>query len=387
MKPRIAVVLGVVFASSLFTIINANAAAGLAPAQIEQIVNEVIKPILKENDIPGMAVSLTYQGEHYFYNYGVASKESGSKVTKETLFELGSVSKTFAATLASYAQVNGLLSLNDNASHYFPALAGSSFDKISLLNLGTYTAGGLPLQFPDDVDNQAKMIAYYKSWQPLYAAGTYRQYSNPSLGLFGYLAAKSLGGNYEDLLQQHVIEKLGLSHTYFHVPQAQMNHYAYGYSKQGEPIRVNPGVLDAEAYGLKSNSEDMINYVAANINTLKRDGKLQQAIRETHTGYFKVDEMIQGLGWEFYSYPTTLERLLTGNSSHMAMVANKATALVPPQPPIENIFINKTGSTNGFGAYVAFIPSQQLGIVMLANKNYPNDVRVTAAYRILSALK
>lgn len=50
------------------------------------------------------------------------------------------------------------------------------------------------------------------------------------------------------------------------------------------------------------------------------------------------------------------------------------------------MLINKTGSTNGFGAYVVFVPARQIGVVMLANRNLPIPERVRAAYQILKAL-
>ena len=62
------------------------------------------------------------------------------------------------------------------------------------------------------------------------------------------------------------------------------------------------------------------------------------------------------------------------------------TRLNPALPPQDNVLINKTGSTSGFGTYVAFVPAKGIGIVMLVNKNYLIAARVKAAYEVLAAL-
>ncbi|MBH8614923.1 beta-lactamase, partial [Pseudomonas mohnii] len=362
----------------IFAVCVAALAAGqcIAQDQMETLVNAAVRPVMQAQGIPGMAVAVTVNGKPHYFNYGVASKENAQPVTENTLFEIGSLSKTFTTTLAAYAQASGKMSLSDKASQVWPALRGSAFDHISVLQLGTYTAGGLPLQFPDAADSADKMLGYFKQWQPTYAAGTHRQYSNPSLGLFGYLAAQSMGQPFDELMEHTLLPKLGLKHTYLKVPQAQMGFYAQGYNKDDKPVRVGPGALDSEAYGVKTSTSDLIGYVQANLQPSLLEKPLQQAIALTHTGYYRVGEMTQGLGWELYQYPVTLDQLLAGNSPQMAMEAHKVQWLNPPQPQPKNLLLNKTGSTGGFGAYAMFVPSKDIGIVILANKNYPIAERV-----------
>lgn len=387
MKNKHLQTLAVIAAVSLFSGACTQAIAGDDRANIERVVDEAVRPVMTEYDIPGMAVAVTVEGRRYVFNYGVASKETGQKVGDETLFEIGSISKTFTATLAAYGEARGDLSLSDRAGKHLPALAGSRFEEIRLLDLATYTAGGLPLQFPASVKTQKEMIAYFKAWQPDYNPGTHRLYSNPSIGLFGYLAAKGMGEPFDDLMEKTLFPALGLTETHMRVPEDRMDDYAHGYSKAGKPVRVSPGVLDSEAYGVKTTAADLIRFVEANMGGAALDETLRRAIAATHTGYFSVGDMTQGLGWEMYPYPVELEPLLAGNSPEVSFKPNRVTRHDPPLVPRENVLINKTGSTSGFGAYAAFVPAERIGIVILANRAYPIPARVKAAYRILTALE
>ncbi len=365
--------------------ISAKAEGAIKEDKLHQIVDETIAPIMTEHKIPGMAVAITVNGKNYFFPYGIASRESRQKVSENTLFEIGSLSKTFTATLGGFGVAKGDFKLSDPATNYMPELASSSFDKITMLDLATYSAGGLPLQFPDSVTDEKSMIAYYKGWKADYPRATERLYSNPSIGLFGYLAAKSMGKPFEMLMEKKLLPEFGLKNTFIHVPESRASDYAYGYSKADKPVRVSPGALDAQAYGIKTTALDLIHFVQLNMNNAALDRNLHKAIATTQTGYYRVGDMMQGLGWELYDYPVNLNTLVSGNSADMALKPQKIEKLDPPlQSP--DVFINKTGSTGGFGAYAAFIPAQKIGVVLLANRNYPNEDRVKAGYKILQAL-
>ncbi|HCL3842810.1 TPA: PDC family class C beta-lactamase [Pseudomonas aeruginosa] len=376
-------------AASTLLFATTPAIAGEAPAdRLKALVDAAVQPVMKANDIPGLAVAISLKGEPHYFSYGLASKEDGRRVTPETLFEIGSVSKTFTATLAGYALAQDKMRLDDRASQHWPALQGSRFDGISLLDLATYTAGGLPLQFPDSVQkDQAQIRDYYRQWQPTYAPGNQRLYSNPSIGLFGYLAARSLGQPFERLMEQQVFPALGLEQTHLDVPEAALAQYAQSYGKDDRPLRVGPGPLDAEGYGVKTSAADLLRFVDANLHPERLDRPWAQALDATHRGYYKVGDMTQGLGWEAYDWPISLKRLQAGNSTPMALQPHRIARLPAPQALEGQRLLNKTGSTNGFGAYVAFVPGRDLGLVILANRNYPNAERVKIAYAILSGLE
>ncbi|SEH33337.1 class C beta-lactamase [Chryseobacterium culicis] len=356
-------------------------------SDFDNYLDALVQPVMEKNDIPGVSIAITVNGKHTFFNYGLASKADKIEVTNTTLFELGSVSKTFTATLASLSQVNGTLNLSDPVSKYMPEIKNPAFDQIKLYHLGTHTAGGFTLQLPDEITNNEQLINYYNAWKPDYPAGTQRMYTNPSIGLLGVIAGKTFKQPFTKAMTQNVFTKMGLNNTFYEVPAENMSQYAFGYSKNDEPIRVNPGVLADEAYGVKSCTQDMITFIDANMGIGNIDSKLSAAIMNTHTGYFNTTEMTQDLIWEQYNYPVTLEQLQKGNSADMAFKPNSVKEILPHQKPKLDVLINKTGATNGFGAYVMYVPSKKIGIVILANKNYPNAERIDIAYKILSYIE
>jgi beta-lactamase class C len=70
----------------------------------------------------------------------------------------------------------------------------------------------------------------------------------------------------------------------------------------------------------------------------------------------------------------------------VSLAAVPVREIAPPEPPRGDVLINKTGSTNGFAAYIAFVPGMKIGVVILANRNYPIEARVTAAYRMIQEM-
>ncbi|WP_279722239.1 ADC family extended-spectrum class C beta-lactamase [Acinetobacter baumannii] len=371
--------------SPLF-IFSTSIYAGNTPKdqEIKKLVDQNFKPLLEKYDVPGMAVGVIQNNKKYEMYYGLQSVQDKKTVNSSTIFELGSVSKLFTATAGGYAKNKGKISFDDTPGKYWEELKNTPIDQVNLLQLATYTSGNLALQFPDEVQTDQQVLTFFKDWQPKNPIGEYRQYSNPSIGLFGKVVALSMNKPFDQVLEKTIFPALGLKHSYVNVAKTQMQNYAFGYNQENQPIRVNPGPLDAPAYGVKSTLPDMLSFIHANLNPQKYPADIQRAINETHQGRYQVNTMYQALGWEEFSYPATLQTLLDSNSEQIVMKPNKVSA-ISKEPSVK--MYHKTGSTNGFGTYVVFIPKENIGLVMLTNKRIPNEERIKAAYAVLNAIK
>lgn len=361
-------------------------AQDLTRQDFQAISERVFRPVIEEFDIPSIAVGVTLEGRHYVFADGMADRAASRPVGPDTIFELGSNSKLFNVALAALGEEKGLLSLQDPVSAGLPLLAGTAFDGISLYDLAAHATGGLPLQVPDDIADHQALMTYLAAWKPEGDTKSLRSYSNVSIGLLGVIAAERFGKSYEDAINEDLLPALGLNSTFVTVPKAEMGHYAFGYARTDDsPVRVSPGMLDAEAYGIKSTVTDMIRFLDAHLGNLALDDAMMAALAKTRMSEFDTAHYAQAMVWEGYPWPVDASELAAGNSADMAMT---------PQPMTHRaaialngkVLLNKTGATNGFGSYVAMIPSEQIGVVVLANRNYPNPVRAEATRKLIHLL-
>nr|WP_242403302.1 serine hydrolase [Asaia platycodi] len=193
--------------------------------------------------------------------------------------------------------------------------------------------------------------------------------------------------SYTNAVQTILFPAFGLRHSWIEVPASEMKIYAYGYDRKTDaPERVHPGLLAAEAYGVKSTPSDMLTVLDIEMGLGHPPEDLKRAVAMTQQGRYKTAFFTQDMIWEHYPWPTALQPILLGNGYDFIMKPHPVTVITSRRPDEQEVIFNKTGSTDGFGGYVAMIPSRHIGVVVLANKNTPNEARVEATYGLLNAL-
>lgn len=343
------------------------------PISPDAVVTNTINNMMYHNRIPGVAVALYVNGRPYLYHFGYANLATRQPVTENTLFEIGSVTKTFTALLLGMELDQGRMHLQDSVYKYASSLQrlSGSVNNITLEQLATHTSS-LPYQLPDYmISSQRLFCNFLNSWRPGMPMGSTWKYSNIGFGLLGYMLEGATAESYDQLLHQRVLNPLGMYHTAIDVPPQLEDDYAQGYGWDDTPAKQwrHNDIIPAEG-AIKTTSQDMLKYLLASLGVPGTPLDIYSGIRTTCYTYVATRYGLQGLAWEKHPlYSLNDDGYI--NRTRVLFLRDSYASPISPEDPTshnENMLIDKTGTTAGFTAYMALIPSQKIGIVILTNR-------------------
>ncbi len=342
-------------------------------------VNTIMQQFMAKTGTPGAAVVLYVNGEPHTYYYGLADSKTETPVTEKTIFELGSISKVMTSILLAQEIDYAKMALTDSVRKYLPDL-GPGFEKVTLQELATYTAG-LPFQLPATVETAQQADAYLARYQPKSINEEWR-YSNLSMGLLGAAIEKETEKEFSNLYRRRILNPLGMV-VGTEVSPAMMKYYAVGHDKAGQAVGPSDFGLYPSAWAVKSTGRDMQRFLSAAIGLPGTSPRLFYPIRMTQVVYVKTPDRYQGLGWQIHPLNADSITELASSPEHndLGPMDVEETYLRPVYSG--NTLIDKTGTTNGFKAYIAVIPNKKAGIVVMVNKAVLDGNIINPARRIL----
>src|SRR6478735_9050494 len=176
-----------------------------------QSLEELCKQRVDAAETPGIAVAIIEDGKSKFINYGQSNVVTQEQVTSKTLFEIGSVTKTFTCSILSYLVQKKELSLNDRAQKHLPSsiqLPEKNGKSITLLHLAS-AHSGLPRMpgnfYPADQANpyidytEKELTSFLNNCELKNEPGTTYEYSNLGMGLLGFILTQVKNKPYSDL--------------------------------------------------------------------------------------------------------------------------------------------------------------------------------------------
>jgi CubicO group peptidase (beta-lactamase class C family) len=238
-------------------------------------VDRYISQIVRAKGIVGLSVAVAREGAApWTGTYGKSSLETGTPVTTNTVFAIGSVTKQFTAACILLLAQEGKLSVHDKVAKYYPDLTRAQ--DITLLDLMNHVSG-YPDYYPlDFVDRRMEtpiapddLIARYAGGNLDFEPGTKWSYSNTGYVLLGRIVEKVSGQKLGDFMTERILRPFGMDHSFFG-PARSDSSMATGYTSfaLGPQTRARPeaqGWLDGAA-GLNCTALDLVKWDMALID-------------------------------------------------------------------------------------------------------------------------
>lgn len=332
-----------------------------APKEIPmniQAVDQALESFARLPSTVGVSLGLLASGERIIHHHGEVERHSSITPTDDTVYEIGSITKTFTGVLLAQAAATGLLGLHDDIREYldgdYPNLEHDG-QGIQAWHLISHLSG-LPLMLPDvpglfeNPDPKAlpyRLVelmggysreAFYRDLRSVQldqVPGSQHRYSNAAAQLLGYILERVHGQPFDTLVQTGIAGLLGMQRTKVVLDESGVRLCAKGHADDGTIMPAIPNEFQA-AGALKSSVTDMLEYVRFHLDQTSSIVRQSQAVMWSDANDYAV-----GLNWQ-------INRMDGGR-----------------------LRVFQSGGTFGFASYCAIYPELNAGIVLLANESDP----------------
>ncbi|MBV7333504.1 beta-lactamase family protein [Chloroflexi bacterium TSY] len=269
---------------------------------------EFVDTTRQKHNVPGVVVGILEQDESKAAGFGVTNVEHPLDVTDDTLFQIGSITKTYTGTLIMKLVEEGKMALDAPVRTYLPEFKVAdpvASEMVTIQHLMTHTSGWVGDFFidtgPGD-DAIAKYVAAMADLEQLAPIGEVWSYNNAGFRVLGHVIEVITGQSYQDALREMVLEPLGLNNTFFDAGDVITRRFAAGHRDNEVARTWSRPRLAYPSGGITCSVHDLLAYAKFHLSdgTLA-DGKalLQNAsIRKMQTPQVTVRKKEQwGLTW------------------------------------------------------------------------------------------
>lgn len=325
---------------------------------LDHQVDSLAQAFIRKGNTVGLAIGVLKDGKTYTYGYGETTKGSSKVPDANTLFEIGSISKTFTATLLACMIEEKKISLDDPINKYLPdSIPALQYNgkPITIASLSNHSSGlprlpgnlfvGADGSNPYAHYDEKRLFGFLKQYKPNREPGARYEYSNLAVGLLGVILERVSGLSYEELNRKLIWQPLQMNGTAITIGKKDSARFAQGYDDKVKPAHSWEFKSLSAAGSIRSSVHDMLLYAKAQGAT--GNSVLQKAIALTHQLTYEQAQQKVGLGW------------------HITKEGSKT-------------YIAHGGGTGGYRTFLVVNPETQVAVVALTNANVdPGSIGVS----------
>jgi CubicO group peptidase (beta-lactamase class C family) len=355
MKRLLVSVLFGTLAALVATVASGQAASTPSFPSDADIRKLLVDRIDNQHQSVGIVIGLIGPEGQRVISYGQLDKGRTDPLNGDTVYEIGSISKVFTSLLLADMVQHKQVSLDDPVAKFLPEsvkVPDRNGKSITLVDLATHTSGlpRMPSNFhPKDPGNPFadytvdQLYEFLSGYQLTRDVGSQYQYSNLGGGLLGHALARRAGKDYEALVRSTICDPLGLKSTVITLTPEMKARLAVGHDPSMKPTENWDLPTLAGAGALRSTTNDMLKFLAANMGYTKSPlsaamSSMLQTRRPTGTHDLEI-----ALGW------------------HISTINQRQ-------------IVWHNGGTGGYRTFIGFDPQKKIGVVAFSNAGTPAGV-------------